>query len=135
MALAASSVNLKQRLTPMLMFGDRTRAVPPAAARIVSFCASLKPVVPITMRLPALAQASTARSVASGAAPAQAGAGSIVADLQYQADTGETLIGANIYVKDNPAKGGTTNAYGFYSLTLPAGEYTLNDITISGSSS
>ncbi len=39
--------------------------------------------------------------------------------------TGETLIGANVYVKDNPVNGTSTNAYGFYSLTLPAGSYTL----------
>ena len=37
-------------------------------------------------------------------------------------ETGETLIGATVYV---PAvqKGVTTNEYGFYSLTLPAGNY------------
>lgn len=39
--------------------------------------------------------------------------------------TGETLIGANVYVKDNPLKGAATNAYGFYSLTLEAGQYTI----------
>ncbi len=41
------------------------------------------------------------------------------------ADSRETLIGANIYVKDDPAKGTTTNGYGFYSLSLAAGEYVL----------
>lgn len=40
-------------------------------------------------------------------------------------DSGETLIGANVYVKDNPAKGAATNAYGFYSLTLEPGQYTI----------
>lgn len=39
--------------------------------------------------------------------------------------TGETLIGANVYVKDNPLKGAATNAYGFYSLTLEAGQHTI----------
>ena len=39
--------------------------------------------------------------------------------------TGETLIGANIYVKENPALGTSSNTYGFYSLTLPRGRYTL----------
>ncbi len=38
------------------------------------------------------------------------------------ADTGEKLIGANIYNKEN-LKGTTSNNYGFFSLTLPAGEY------------
>lgn len=41
------------------------------------------------------------------------------------AESGETLIGANIYVKGNTAQGVTTNLYGFYSLTLPAGDYTI----------
>ncbi len=37
----------------------------------------------------------------------------------------EALIGVNIYVKEiNSAT--TTNEYGFYSLTLPKGDYTLN---------
>ncbi len=40
------------------------------------------------------------------------------------ASTGEALIGAAVYVKEISA-GTTTNAYGFYSITLPAGNYTL----------
>ncbi|MCE7995258.1 MAG: TonB-dependent receptor [Roseivirga sp.] len=39
-------------------------------------------------------------------------------------DTGETLIGATIGVMGQPL-GTTTNEYGFYSLTLPAGSYEL----------
>lgn len=38
--------------------------------------------------------------------------------------TGEILIGANVFVKGTQV-GTTTNAYGFYSLTLPAGDYLL----------
>ncbi|MCF8335807.1 MAG: TonB-dependent receptor [Bacteroidales bacterium] len=38
--------------------------------------------------------------------------------------SGEELIGANIYVRGENT-GTTTNAYGFYSLTLDSGEYTL----------
>ena len=38
---------------------------------------------------------------------------------------GETLIGANIYIKEQPEQGTITNHYGFYSLTLPAGDYTV----------
>jgi hypothetical protein len=42
-----------------------------------------------------------------------------------EAGSRETLLGANIYVAE--LKNGTvTNAYGFYSITLPAGEYTFN---------
>jgi outer membrane cobalamin receptor len=40
------------------------------------------------------------------------------------ARTGEELIGASVYVQEL-ATGATSNAYGFYSLTLPAGQYTL----------
>ncbi|NMH86558.1 TonB-dependent receptor [Flavivirga algicola] len=38
--------------------------------------------------------------------------------------TGETLLGANVIVKGEN-KGATSNEYGFYSLTLPEGHYTL----------
>lgn len=40
-------------------------------------------------------------------------------------DTGEELLFANIYNKANTIDGVTSNAYGFYSLTLPAGKYTI----------
>jgi hypothetical protein len=39
--------------------------------------------------------------------------------------SGEELIGANIIISELPSTGATTNAYGFYSITLPAGLYTL----------
>lgn len=38
---------------------------------------------------------------------------------------GEALIGATIYPVENSSKGVTTNSYGFYSLTLPSGSYTI----------
>lgn len=38
--------------------------------------------------------------------------------------TGEALIGASIYVK-NQSTGTVSNSYGFYSLTLPANKYNL----------
>jgi hypothetical protein len=41
------------------------------------------------------------------------------------AANGEDIIGAIVVVKENPSKGTSSNSYGFYSLTLPAGEYTL----------
>lgn len=39
--------------------------------------------------------------------------------------TGEELIGAGIGVAEIPSLGITTNSYGFYSLTVPQGKYTL----------
>jgi len=38
--------------------------------------------------------------------------------------TGEVLIGANIYTKDQPF-GASSNQYGFYSVSIPNGEYTF----------
>jgi len=40
------------------------------------------------------------------------------------ASNGEALMGATVYTKEN-MKGTTANNYGFYSLTIPQGEYTL----------
>jgi hypothetical protein len=40
------------------------------------------------------------------------------------ADDGEALIGAGVYVEELK-KGATSNVYGFYSLTLPKGKYTV----------
>jgi hypothetical protein len=41
----------------------------------------------------------------------------------YDKETGEVLIGANIFIQEL-STGTITNPYGFYSITLPAGEYT-----------
>ena len=38
---------------------------------------------------------------------------------------GEALIGAALFIKEIPSAGTTSNAYGFYSITLPQGKYTL----------
>jgi hypothetical protein len=46
------------------------------------------------------------------------------------ASNGEALTGAAVYTKEN-TKGTTTNTYGFYSLTVPQGEYTL-EVTFIG---
>jgi hypothetical protein len=45
--------------------------------------------------------------------------------------TGETLIGASVTFLERPGAGVTTNAYGFFSLSAPGGEYTLV-VTYSG---
>ena len=42
----------------------------------------------------------------------------------YDNDNGETMIGANIYVKEL-GTGTASNVYGFYSITLPRGEYSI----------
>ncbi|MFT3822925.1 MAG: TonB-dependent receptor [Chitinophagaceae bacterium] len=42
-----------------------------------------------------------------------------------QKTSGETLIGVSITVVEKPGVGVITNEYGFYSLSLPAGSYTL----------
>ena len=41
------------------------------------------------------------------------------------ARTGEALIGAIVYVKEKPSIAVSTNNYGFYSITLNQGKYTL----------
>jgi hypothetical protein len=41
------------------------------------------------------------------------------------AKTGEELIGAVIAVKELTATGVSTNAYGFFSITIPEGDYTI----------
>jgi hypothetical protein len=40
------------------------------------------------------------------------------------AENGETLIGANVFVKEI-LSGATTNEYGFYSISIPSGEYNV----------
>jgi len=39
--------------------------------------------------------------------------------------SGETLIGASVYLMEQPKTATLSNAYGFYSITAPAGNYTL----------
>ncbi len=41
------------------------------------------------------------------------------------ATTGESLIGASVSVNEISGVGTTTNAYGYFSISLPAGKYTL----------
>ena len=41
------------------------------------------------------------------------------------ASTGEKLIGATVKIKELPQDGTITNSYGFYSIPVPAGNYTL----------
>jgi hypothetical protein len=48
-----------------------------------------------------------------------------ISGIISDAESGETMIGATISVKELTATGTITNAYGYYSLTLPKGEYTV----------
>jgi hypothetical protein len=41
------------------------------------------------------------------------------------AKTGEELIGASVVIKELVSTGTSTNAYGFYSITIPEGNYTV----------
>lgn len=41
------------------------------------------------------------------------------------AESGETLIGANIFVQENPVLGTSSNNYGYYSIQLKAGTHKL----------
>lgn len=41
------------------------------------------------------------------------------------ARSGEDLIGATVFLQELPGKGTTTNQYGFYSITVSPGDYTL----------
>lgn len=47
------------------------------------------------------------------------------------AKTGEELIGAAVSIMEIPAAGAYTNSYGFYSLTVPKGNYNIT-ITLMG---
>ncbi|MDR1454900.1 MAG: carboxypeptidase-like regulatory domain-containing protein, partial [Tannerella sp.] len=47
-----------------------------------------------------------------------------ISGVVHDADNGEDLIGVSIGVA-NTTTGTTTNSYGFYSISLPAGEHTL----------
>jgi len=51
-------------------------------------------------------------------------AGFTISGVVTDANTGETLLGANVIIKKS-SKGVVTNEYGFYSITLPKGTYTF----------
>jgi len=48
----------------------------------------------------------------------------VISGFIKDSKTGEGLIGANVYVKELK-QGVVANTYGFYSITLPAGKYTI----------
>src|SRR6185437_14604112 len=73
----------------------------------------LAPIIPILLLLSvgSSAQAQPARHTISGTVKA--------------ASTGETLVGATVRIKERPQTSTAANAYGFYSLSAPTGNYTL----------
>ncbi|HTL08384.1 MAG TPA: TonB-dependent receptor [Chitinophagaceae bacterium] len=53
-----------------------------------------------------------------------------VAGYVRDAKTGEPVVGASVFI-DKPRIGGTTDQYGYYSLSLPRGRHTMNIQSIS----
>ena len=49
----------------------------------------------------------------------------VISGTISDAATGESLTGATVLVEDIPATGCISNSYGFYSLAVPAGKYSL----------
>jgi hypothetical protein len=50
---------------------------------------------------------------------------SIISGTVKEKSSGETLIGATVSILEKPGVGVITNEYGFYSISLPNGNYTL----------
>jgi len=48
-----------------------------------------------------------------------------VSGYVIEENTGESAIGANVLVAERPGVGSSTNSYGFFSITLPEGQYEL----------
>jgi hypothetical protein len=48
-----------------------------------------------------------------------------ISGIISDAETGETMIGATVIIKELSATGTISNAYGYYSITLPKGTYTV----------
>src|SRR5665811_1820089 len=64
-------------------------------------------------------------TIRQGLADSDSPKSATISGFVRDAKNGETLTGAVIYPKENPAIGITTNSYGYFSLTLPTGKYTL----------
>ena len=69
-------------------------------------------------------RSSTASDVYNGQSPLWAQRKYALSGTITDSASGEKLLGVNVIVKGTQM-GATTNAYGFYSLTLPQGDYTL----------
>src|SRR5450759_4583144 len=64
-------------------------------------------------------------TIRQGLADSDSPKSATISGFVRDAKNGETLTGAVIYPKENPAIGITTNSYGYFSLTLPTGKYSL----------
>lgn len=64
--------------------------------------------------------------ILAGATSAIAQKKSTISGVVSIKSSGEVIIGAIIKVKEQPTLGAVTNEFGFYSLTLPQGDYTLS---------
>ncbi len=53
-----------------------------------------------------------------------------VSGYAKDAKTGEALIGATVFINEIPSAGITTNAYGFYSLTVQQGNYNITSLFV-----
>src|SRR5664279_2087473 len=60
-----------------------------------------------------------------GALPAFSQSKFTVSGTVKDKSSGETLIGATVILLEQPRSGVNSNAYGFYSVSAPAGNYTL----------
>ena len=93
---------------------------------------SIQRYVSVTRRLPtvlavaALLGGTPLAAVAQApAAPAPAAQTATIKGHLRDAASGEALIGASVGVRELPGVGTVANEYGFFSLTLPVGTYTL----------
>ena len=95
---------------------------PNLPARGAGLVLALNLALTLALAAPARAQAPTPPTIP---APATAAVTVTVKGHLRDAASGEALIGASVSVKERPGVGTVANEYGFYSLTLPAGTYTL----------
>jgi len=49
-----------------------------------------------------------------------------ISGIIYDSKNGETLIGATVSINEINGTGTVSNAYGYYSITLPEGNYTMS---------
>ena len=77
------------------------------------------------MRLPLPLYALTVLALLAGERPAAAQTRVTLSGTVTDAATGENLSGATVRVLELPGVGTGANAYGFFSLTVPAGTYTV----------
>lgn len=78
------------------------------------------------MRVSQLIIAAITLSILAFESPAQVKRNFTFSGSIKNSETGEVLIGATVVVRELKNVGASSNAYGFYSITLPEGTYTIN---------